>query len=70
MEATITYLHHEDHLSFRRLQRLLTDLFGTSLSEGGEVSVLEWAGVAAQPLAAAIGAQIRQSRVIRSGDGF
>ncbi len=53
-EAMITYLHHEHHLSFQRLQRLLTDLFGTPLSAGGEVSVLERAGAAAQPLAEAI----------------
>lgn len=68
LEATITYLHHEHHLSFQRLQRLLTDLFGTPLSEGGEVSVLERAGAAAQPLAEAIGVQVRQSRVIQSDE--
>ncbi|MBP7691354.1 MAG: transposase [Anaerolineales bacterium] len=68
LEAAITYLHHEHHLSFQRLQRLLTDLFGTPLSEGGEVSVLERAGAAAQPLAEAIGVQVRQSQVIQSDE--
>lgn len=68
LEATITYLHHEHHLSFQRLQSLLGHLFGTQLSEGGEVSVLERAGAAAQPMAEAIGAQVRQSPVIHSDE--
>ena len=68
LEALITYLHQVHHVGFARLQTVLLDLFGVSLSTGGEVAVVERAGVAAGPEAAAIGAQVRQSAVIRSDE--
>ena len=68
LEALIIYLHHEHHLGFKRLRQLLEQVFGATLSEGGEVSVLERAGAAAQPEAEAIGEQVRQSKVIQSDE--
>lgn len=68
LEAAVTYFHHEQHMSFERLQTTLHDLFGVDLSEGGEVAVLERAGVAAQPEAEAIGEAVRQSAVIQSDE--
>jgi transposase len=68
LEALVTYLHHEQHVGFERLQGLLHDVFGLELSEGGAVSILERAGNAAQPEAEAIGAQVRQSAVIGSDE--
>ena len=68
LEALITYFHHEHHVGFQRLQTVLRDVFGTMVSEGGEVAVLERAGVAAQPEADAIGAAVRQSAVIQSDE--
>lgn len=68
LEALITYLHHEHHLSFQRLQSVLEHVFGLTLSEGGEVSVLERAGAAAQPEAAVIGKRVRESAVIQSDE--
>jgi transposase len=68
LEALITYLHQVHHVGFARLQTVLLDLFGVSLSTGGEVAVVERAGVAAGPEAAAIGEQVRQSAVIRSDE--
>jgi transposase len=68
LEALVTYLHHEQHVSFERLHQVVRQVFGVDLSEGGAVAILERAGAAAQPLAEAIGAQVRQSRVIGSDE--
>ena len=68
LEALVTYLHHEQHVSFERLQMLVHDVFGLDLSEGGAVAILERAGNAAQPLAEAIGEQVRHSAVIGSDE--
>ena len=70
LEALITYLHQVHHVGFERLQTVLlaSRVFGVSLSTGGEVAVVERAGVAAGPEAAAIGAQVRTSAVIGSDE--
>jgi transposase len=68
LEALVTYLHHEHHLGFERLCGVMRDVFGTSLSEGGAVAMVERAGEAAQPEAAAIGERVRQSAVIASDE--
>ncbi len=64
----ITYLHQVHHVGFERLQTVLLDVFGVSVSLGGEVAVVERAGVAAAPEAAAIGEQVRASAVIQSDE--
>jgi len=68
VEALVTYLHHEQHVSFERLHHVLRDVFGIDLSEGGAVAILERAGAGAQPVAEAIGEQVRHSRVIGSDE--
>jgi transposase len=68
LEALVTYLHHEHHLGFERLCRVMRDVFGTSLSEGGAVAIVERAGQAAQPEAQAIGERARQSAVMASDE--
>lgn len=68
LEALITYLHQGQHVGFERLQQMLQDVFGISVSTGSEVAVLERAGAAAEPEAAAIGEQVRQSAVIGSDE--
>jgi len=68
LEALVTYLHHEHHLGFARLCGVMRDVFGTSLSEGGAVAILERAGAAAQPQAEAIGERVRHSAVIASDE--
>jgi transposase len=68
LESALTYFHQEQHLGFERLQQTMRDLFGVTLSEGGEVAVLERAGEAVLPEAEAIGAQVRQSAVIGSDE--
>lgn len=68
LEALVAYFHHEHHVGFERLRAVLRDVFGTTLSEGGAVSILERAGEAVQPEAEAIGERVRQSAVIASDE--
>ena len=68
LEALIAYLHQVHHMGFERLQGVLADVLGVSLSTGGEVAVVERAGLAAEPEAATIGAQVGASPVIQSDE--
>lgn len=68
LEATVTYLQHQQHLSYARTQAALKELFGVALSEGGQACILERAGRAAQPLAAAIQGELRQAAVVGSDE--
>lgn len=68
LEATVTYLQHQQHMSYERTQATLQDVFGVSLSEGGQACILERAGEAAQPFAQAIHDQVVQSPVIGSDE--
>jgi transposase len=68
LEALVTYLHHEQHISFERLQILAHEVLGLDLSEGGAVAIIERAGAAAQPVAEDIGDQVRHSAVIGSDE--
>jgi transposase len=66
--ATIVYLKHEQHLSYERVTQLCPDLFGVAIREGGASALVQRAGVAAQPVATEIGAQVVQSVVIGSDE--
>jgi transposase len=68
LESARTYFHQEQRLGFERLQQTMRDLFGVTLSEGGEVAILEQAGEAVLPAAEAIGTQVRQRAVIGSDE--
>ncbi len=68
LEGLVVYLKHQQHLSYDRLHRVLADVFGVSLSNGGETCILRRAGEAAHPEAERIGDQVRQSRVINSDE--
>jgi transposase len=68
LEGIVVYLKHQHHLSYARLQRVLSDLFGVTVSTGGETCILRRAGEAAQPEAESIGDQVRQSQVINSDE--
>jgi transposase len=68
LEATVVNLHHEHHIGYKRLCRILDEIFGLTLSEGGAVSIVERAGKAAEGEAEAIGEQVRQSKVIGSDE--
>ncbi len=68
LEATVTHLHHEHHIGFKRLLQICKELFGLTLSAGGAVSIVERAGRAVQAEAEAIGERVRQSKVIGSDE--
>lgn len=68
LEATVTYLQHQQHLSYERTQATLQDLFGIALSEGGQACILERAGQAAQAEAETIRQQVVQSPVVGSDE--
>jgi len=68
LAATVVYLKHEQHLSYERVTQLCQDFFGVAISEGGASAILQRAGAAAQPVAAAIGAEVTQSAVIGSDE--
>jgi transposase len=68
LEATVTYLQHQQHMSYERTQDTLQDIFGVALSEGGQACILEPAGQAAQVEAEAIRLQVVQSPVVGSDE--
>jgi hypothetical protein len=66
LEATVTTLHHEQHVSFERLVGLCSEIFNLTLSEGRAVSIVKRAGQAVFGQAEKIGEKVRQSKVIGS----
>jgi transposase len=68
LEATVVYLQQQHHLSYERTRHALHDLFGVTLSEGGEACILARAGQAAAPLAETLRRQIQASPVIGSDE--
>jgi len=68
LEATVTYLQHQQHLSYERTHTTLAELLGVTLSEGGQACILERAGEAATPVAEALRHQVLQSPVIGSDE--
>jgi len=68
LEAIVTNLHHEHHVGYKRLRQICNEVLGLELSAGGAVSIVERAGQAAIEEAEAIGAQVRQSKVIGSDE--
>lgn len=68
LAATVVYLKHEQHLSYERVTQLCQDVFGVAMSEGGASAILQRAGAAAQPVAAAIGTHVAQSAIIGSDE--
>lgn len=68
LEATVTYLQQQQHLSYERTQATLSDVFGVTLSEGGQACIVERAGQAAQVVADELQAAVRQSAVLGSDE--
>lgn len=68
LEATVTYLQHQQHLSYERAQAALAELFGVALSEGGQACIAERAGQAAQALTDGLRDEIRRSAVVNSDE--
>jgi transposase len=68
LEAMLTYLQHQQHMSYERLQETMWELFGVRISQGGIACVSERAGVAAAQQVEAIQQAVQASPVIRSDE--
>jgi transposase len=68
LEATVTCLHHEQHIGFERLVQLCSEIFNLTLSEGGAVSIVQRAGKAVEVEAEVIAERVRQSKIIGSDE--
>lgn len=68
LAAPVVYRKHEQQLSYARVRQLCQDLVGVALSEGGARAWGQRAGVAAQPVATAKGAQVAQRASIGSDE--
>lgn len=68
LAAPVVYRKHEQQLSYARVRQLCQDLVGVALSEGGASVWGQRAGVAAQPVATAKGAQVAQRASIGSDE--
>ncbi len=68
LEATVTYWQHQQHLSYERTQAAMRDVFGVTLSEGGQACIVERAGAAAQAAADVLQAEVRESAVLGSDE--
>lgn len=68
LEATVIFYKQTQHLSYERTVATMRALHGVSLSEGAIAAILQRAGEKAQPVAAAIKAQVIAGGVIRSDE--
>ena len=68
LEALVVYLQHQQHVGYERAQRMLSDVFGVDLSQGGQACIIERAGEAAQPVAEAIREVVRHSPIVGSDE--
>lgn len=68
LEATTTYLQHQQHLSYERTREAMRELFGVDVSEGGLACIQARAGAAAQAQVPAIQAALRASPVVGSDE--
>jgi transposase len=68
LETIVTYLQHQQHMSYERLQDTMKELFGVTISQGGIACVSERAGEAAAKQAVAIQQAVQAGPVIRSDE--
>lgn len=68
LTALVTYLHEIHHISYVRLQTVLGVLFGLTVSVGGLVNLVKWAGRKLRPVADEILDEIRHSQVVGSDE--
>jgi transposase len=68
LEATTTYLQHQQHLSYERTREAMRELFSVDVSEGGLACIQARAGDSAQARVAEIQAAVRASEVVGSDE--
>ena len=64
IEALVAYLQHVQHISYERLQQLMTQLFGLDISQGAIANIIRRVAEGLQPRAEQIREAIRASPVI------
>jgi len=64
----VVYLHHAHPLSYQRVQRVLRDMYGVSLSQSALVNVVQRCRAAAAQAAGHIQQQVRQQAVLGSDE--
>jgi transposase len=68
LEATVVYYRQEQHISYERTAKLLQNLHGVSISQGGIDQILKRAGKKAIQAAKTIQQQVCQSAIIQSDE--
>lgn len=68
IESLVTYLHQEQHVSYARLERMLDEVFGLTVSPGALVNMVRRGAIRLEPEAEKIRDQIRQSAVVGSDE--
>lgn len=68
LEATVTYLQHQQHLGYQRTERLMRELFGIHLSDGGQSCIIKRAALNAQPVVEALQTKVTYSTIIGSDE--
>jgi transposase len=68
LQSVIVYLKHTHHLSYERMEQVLQDVFGVTLSQGAIDNCLRRAGQAAEPAVAAIQEAVARSPVIHGDE--
>lgn len=68
LEQVVLYLHHAHPLSYQRVQHLLRDLFGLSVSVGALVNMVERHAPVLAGAAEAIRQQVKQAAVVGSDE--
>jgi len=64
IQALVCYLHHLQHISYDRLEKLMRQVFGLDLSQGAIANIIQRAAASLQPEADRIRQAIRASPVI------
>jgi len=64
IQALVCYLHHVQHISYHRLEKLMRQVFGLDLSQGAIANLMRRAAGTLQPQAQKIRESIRASPVI------
>jgi transposase len=68
LETIVTYLHQIHHLSYARLQTVLSVVFGLLISVGALVNLVQRAARRLEPVAQTIRDEIRRSQVVQSDE--
>lgn len=68
LQVVLAYLHHHQHVSYRRLRQLLVDLFGLSISEGAIAASLARTATRLSTPYASLREQVRGSPVVGSDE--